>query len=233
METKDYLFGKPILCLRITKKVFNQGVKLRNYTFSKTIWLNSKYIKVKRNQKLKNQFFQHFFILYPVCKQVYKLKLFKKYQIYNVFNVSLLEQDNTRKGRVIKKSQFKQKPNNKKKYWVKTIQNSKIYINKVILSLSNLYFLIFFEKLWQIKNHVRTTFSHYVFERVIKDVKTFQKLHIYRIITYVSGIALQTLYFRKKSKMTLIHNVFNWDLSFFIHIKTNIDNKPSCGQQKD
>ena len=39
-------------------------------------------------------------MLYPVGKQTYKLELPRKWRIHNVFHVSLLEQDTTRKGRV-------------------------------------------------------------------------------------------------------------------------------------
>ena len=41
-------------------------------------------------------------MLYLVSKQAYKLKLSKKCRVHNVFHVSLLEQDTTRKGRVSK-----------------------------------------------------------------------------------------------------------------------------------
>ena len=39
-------------------------------------------------------------MLYTAGKQVYKLELSKKWRIHNVFHVSLLEQDTTRKRRV-------------------------------------------------------------------------------------------------------------------------------------
>ena len=39
-------------------------------------------------------------MLHPVSKQAYKLKLPKKWRIHNVFHVSLLEQDTTKKGQV-------------------------------------------------------------------------------------------------------------------------------------
>ena len=41
-------------------------------------------------------------MLHPIGKQAYKLKLPKKWRIYDVFHVSLLEQDNTRKERMDK-----------------------------------------------------------------------------------------------------------------------------------
>ncbi len=47
-------------------------------------------------------FFGPFRVLHAVGKQAYKLKLPAKWKIYNVFYVSLLEQDTKRKGRVDK-----------------------------------------------------------------------------------------------------------------------------------
>ena len=48
------------------------------------------------------KFFRLFQVLHPVGKQVYKLELPRKWRIHDVFHVSLLEQDTTRKGRVDK-----------------------------------------------------------------------------------------------------------------------------------
>ena len=41
-------------------------------------------------------------MLYPVGKQAYKLKLFKKWRIHDVFHISLLEQDTIKKKRINK-----------------------------------------------------------------------------------------------------------------------------------
>ena len=87
----------------LQKQAYNKGSQPRSYTFGKKIWLNSKYIKTKRNQKLEAKFFGPFQVLYPVGSQAYKLKLPKKWTIYNVFYVSLLEQDITKKGQVDEK----------------------------------------------------------------------------------------------------------------------------------
>lgn len=62
--------------------------------------MNRKYIKTKRNRKLETKFFRLFQMLHPVGKQEYKLKLPKTCKIHDVFHISLLEQDNTRKWRV-------------------------------------------------------------------------------------------------------------------------------------
>ena len=84
----------------LQKRAHNKGVKSRSYAFGDKIWLNSKYIKTKRNWKLEAKFFGSFRVLYPVRKQTYKLELPRKWRIHDVFYVSLLEQDTTRKGRV-------------------------------------------------------------------------------------------------------------------------------------
>ena len=39
------------------KKAYNKGVKSHSYILGKKVWLNSKYIKIKKNKKLENKFF--------------------------------------------------------------------------------------------------------------------------------------------------------------------------------
>ena len=51
------------------KRAHDKGVKLWSYVPSEKIWLNSKYIKTKRNWKLKAKFFEPFRVLHPVGKQ--------------------------------------------------------------------------------------------------------------------------------------------------------------------
>ncbi len=60
---------------KLQKKVYDKGIKSRSYALDKKIWLNSKYIKIKRNKKLKNKFSRQFQVLHVVKKQAYKLKL--------------------------------------------------------------------------------------------------------------------------------------------------------------
>ena len=47
----------------LQKQAYNRGVKPRSYAFSDKVWLNSKYIKIKRNQKLEAKFFALFRVL--------------------------------------------------------------------------------------------------------------------------------------------------------------------------
>ena len=87
----------------LQKQAHDKGVKPRSYAPGNKVWLNSKYIKTKQNRKLEAKFFGPFRVLHPVGKQAYKLELLKKWKIHNVFYMSLLEQDITRKKRVDEK----------------------------------------------------------------------------------------------------------------------------------
>ena len=82
---------------KLQKWAYDKSVKPRSYAPSDKVWLNSKYMKTKCNRKLEAKFFRPFQVLYPVEKQAYKLKLLKRWKIHNVFHISLLEQDITRK----------------------------------------------------------------------------------------------------------------------------------------
>ena len=82
----------------LQKRAHDKGVKPRSYASGNKVWLNSKYIKTKQNRKLEAKFFGPFRVLHPIGKQAYKLELLRKWRIHDVFHVSLLEQDTTRKG---------------------------------------------------------------------------------------------------------------------------------------
>ena len=60
---------------KLQKRAHDKGVKLRSYTPDEKVWLNSKYIKIKQNRKLKAKFFGPFRILHPVGKKLYKVNL--------------------------------------------------------------------------------------------------------------------------------------------------------------
>ncbi len=59
----------------LQKRAHNKGVKSQSYAPGKKVWLNSKYIKMKRNKKLESKFFIPFQVLHVVGKQAYKLEL--------------------------------------------------------------------------------------------------------------------------------------------------------------
>ena len=83
---------------KLQKRAHVKGIEPRSYALGDKVWLNSKYIKTKQNQKLEAKFFGPFRVLYLVGKQAYKLEVSRKWKILDVFHMSLLEQDTTRKG---------------------------------------------------------------------------------------------------------------------------------------
>ena len=131
---------------KLQKRAHDKGTKLRSYAFSEKVWLNSKYIKTKRNQKLKAKFFGPFQVLHSVGSQAYKLKPPKQWKIYDVFHISLLEQDTTRKGRVDEKTaeqlEFEAGGNNEE-YKVEGICDSAVYARELEAGyLLGLYYLV-------------------------------------------------------------------------------------------
>ena len=129
---------------KLQKRAHDKAVKPRNYALGDKVWLNNKYIKTKQNQKLEAKFFKPFRGLHLVGKQIYKLKLPKKWRVHNVFHVSLLEQNTTRKKRVSKKVPELDAGNkDSEEYKMEAIWNSAVYANKSESGhLSGLYYLV-------------------------------------------------------------------------------------------
>ena len=114
------------------KQAYNKSVKPRSYIPGNKVWLNSKYIKTKQNCKLESKFFGPFQVLHLVGNQAYKLKPLKKWRIYDVFHISLLEQDTTRKEQVEDNmTQLEFETGDEAKYKVEAIWNSAIYARKL------------------------------------------------------------------------------------------------------
>ena len=63
---------------KLQKRAHDKGVKPQSYVPGNKVWLSSKHFKTERNRKLEAKFLGLFWVLYPVGKQVYKLKLSKK-----------------------------------------------------------------------------------------------------------------------------------------------------------
>ena len=118
---------------KLQKRAHNTGVKPQSYALYEKVWLNSKYLKSKQNRKLEAKFLGSFWVLHLVGKQVYKLKLPKKWRIHDVFHISLLEQDITKK-RQVNNMQLEFKAGNNKKYEVDDIQDSAVYAKESISS---------------------------------------------------------------------------------------------------
>ena len=54
----------------LQKRAHDKGVKSRSYAPGKKVWLNSKYIKTKKNKKLECKFFRPFQVFHAVEKHV-------------------------------------------------------------------------------------------------------------------------------------------------------------------
>ena len=98
------------------------------------------------NRKLETKFFKSFRVLHPVGSQAYKLELAKRWRIHDVFHVSLLEQDITRKGQVdekiAKQLEFEADSNNEE-YEIEGIRDSAIYARESEAGyLPGLYYLL-------------------------------------------------------------------------------------------
>ena len=125
----------------LQKQAHDKEVKPQSYFLGERVWLNSKYIKTKRNWKLEAKFFGPFWVLHPVGKQACKLELPRNWRIYNVFHVSLLEQDTTKKGREFSVPKF-EPGNDDKEYKVKAIRDSAVYAKEADENLLRLYYLV-------------------------------------------------------------------------------------------
>ena len=124
----------------LQKQAHTKVVKPQSYAPDKKVWLNSKYIKTKQNRKLEVKFFELFRVLYLVVKQAYKLELLRNWKIYDVFYVSLLKLDTTKKGQEFLVPEFEL--GNDKEYKVEAIQDSAVYTKKADRLLPRLYYLV-------------------------------------------------------------------------------------------
>ena len=130
----------------LQNRAHDKGVKPRSYALGDKVWLNSKYIKTKRNHKLEAKFFRLFRVLYPIRKQAYKLEVPRKWRIHDVFYVSLLEQDITKKGRVdeeVRQMEFDTDNDDSGEYKVEAIWDSVVYARESESGhLPGLYYLV-------------------------------------------------------------------------------------------
>ena len=63
---------------KLQKRAYSKKIKSFSYILCKKVWLNSKYIKIKKNKKHKSKFFGPFWVFHVVRKQAYKLELYTK-----------------------------------------------------------------------------------------------------------------------------------------------------------
>ena len=161
----------------LQKRVYDKGVKLRSYALGDKVLLNSKYIKTKQNWKLEAKFFGPFRVLHPVGKQTYKLELSKKWRIYDVFHMSLLEQDTTKKGWVDKHmTELDAGDNESGVYGVEAICDSAVYVRESGSGhLPRLYYLVF----WKGYPEEKNTWEPYsVVQHLGKLISSFYKDHL-------------------------------------------------------
>ena len=165
----------------LQKRAHNKGVRPKSYTPGDKVWLNSKYIKTKRNRKLEAKFFGPFRVLHLLGTQTYKLKLPKKWRIYNVFHISLLEQDTTRKKRVEKVPKL-DAGDNSEEYKIEVIWDSAVYTRESEGYLPGLYYLIVWkgypkeENTWEpvlIVQYLRKLISLFHKDHLEKPIATF------------------------------------------------------------
>ena len=129
----------------LQNRAHDKGVKPQSYALGEKVWLNSKFIKTKRNCELEAKLFEPFRVLHPVGKQAYKLELPKECRIHDVFHVSLLEQDTTRKGREFSVLEFKL--GDDKEYELEAIRDSMVYAKESKSGhLPGLYYLVSWKK---------------------------------------------------------------------------------------
>ena len=72
----------------------NEHTKFMSYKIENYVNLNDKNIKIKRNKILKWKFFESFKIFECIENQIYRLNLFKRWRIHNVFHVFFLKKFN-------------------------------------------------------------------------------------------------------------------------------------------
>ena len=158
----------------LQKRAHDKGVKPKSYAPSEKVWLNSKYIKTKRNRKLEAKFFGLFQVLHLVEKQVYKLELLKRWRIHDVFHMSLLEQDITKKERVDKQV-TELEAGHSEEYEVETIRDSIVYASELESGqLPGLYYLVVWKGYPEEEN---TWKSLSAVQHLKKLISCFQKEH--------------------------------------------------------
>ena len=170
---------------KLQKQAHDKSVKPRSYAPGNKVWLNSKYNKIKHNCKLEAKFFRLFRVLHPVGKQAYKLELSRKWKIYDVSHVSLLEQDTTRKGQVdeeVRQIEFNTGDDESGEYKVKAIWDSAGYARESKSGpLLGLYYLVSWkrypkeENIWEpasVIQHLKKLISSFHKEHLDKPTAT-------------------------------------------------------------
>ena len=115
-------------------------------------------------------------MLHPIGKQAYKLELPKKWRIYDVFHVSLLEQDTTRKRRMHEENAEElDAGDDSREYEVEAIQDSAVYARESKSGhLLGLYYLVSWKRYPEEEN---TWEPASVVQHFRKLISSFHKNH--------------------------------------------------------
>ena len=113
-------------------------------------------------------------MLHSIRKQAYKLELLKKWNIHDVFYVSLLKQDTTRKRRVDKNVMELDAGNKSEEYKVEAIRDSAVYAKDADGHLPGLYYLVAWKGYPEEKNTWEPSLA---VMHIRKMINTFHKGH--------------------------------------------------------
>ena len=186
----------------LQKRAYHKDVKPRSNAPDDNVWLNSKYIKTKENWKLKAKFFRSFQVLYLVKKQANKLELFRKWRIFDVFHVSLLKQDTTKKRREDKSTTKLDANDNKRgEYKIEAICDSAVYAKKSASHLPGFYHLVF----WKDYPKEKNTWELYsAIQYLRKLISLFYKDHLDKQTAISKAINIAPLMARPTIKLTAL-----------------------------
>ncbi len=181
-ELIEVCYSNLLHAQKLQKWAHDKGVKSCSYVLRKKVWLNSKYIKIKKNKKHKHKVFGPFRVLYAIKKQAYKLELPTKRKKHNVLYVSLLEQNTTKKEQVDNtlpkpEKDLEFKDGGKKKYKFEAIIDSGVYSQQANSNdqMSGLYYLILW-KSYPGEENTWKPLSVVIYLR--KLISTFYKEHL-------------------------------------------------------
>ena len=163
-------------------KYKNAKIKLKHFDVSSYVNVNVKNIRIKRNKKLKWKFFELFKVLNTMRNQTYRIDIFKRWRIHNVFHVSLFEKIIFKKRKKVsleftyQSSDIDIEKNEEftnEKFWIEIILNNKIYKENQISNKSyyesELYYLV------QWKDYEKRTWESIAIIKHFKNI--FRKFH--------------------------------------------------------
>ena len=108
-------------------------------------WILNK-LKLNKIKSKKQSFWGNYKCFILLANKFIYSSFFKTWKIYNVFNMLIVNQENTKKWR-INKNKIELDIVNNKKYKIKVIQDTMIYAKDLISDyLSRLYYLVLWKK---------------------------------------------------------------------------------------